>query len=100
MRSASAACEMPAAIRSRFTFLPTSLRTSSDMSAIGQDVQLIATYYNARNLKARAPIVSTSLKPTTNLNRVGSHEIPYQKDIHGGTNSHHLFGWKSCCRTI
>ena len=48
MRSASSACDSPAAIRSRFTFRPTKRRTSSDMGAVGQDVQLNATHCNAR----------------------------------------------------
>jgi hypothetical protein len=35
-------------MRSRFTFLPTKSRTSSAMDTWRQDVQLIATHYNAR----------------------------------------------------
>ena len=50
MRSASAAWDSPALIRSRCTFRPTIRRTSSDMGASVQAVQLIATHYNARSL--------------------------------------------------
>jgi hypothetical protein len=49
IRSARAAWVRPAAIRSRFTFRPTMNRTSSAMDTVRQDVQLIATHYNARS---------------------------------------------------
>src|SRR5262249_57198705 len=48
MRSARAAWDSPALIRSCCTFRPTNRRTSSDMGIVRQDVHLIATHYNAR----------------------------------------------------
>ena len=55
MRSASAAWDSPALIRSCCTFRPTNRRTSSDMGIVGQDVHLIATHYNARFGPASCP---------------------------------------------
>ncbi len=58
MRSASAAWDSPASIRSRCTLRATIRRTSSDIGSVRQDVQLIATHYNARRPSRIFPQIS------------------------------------------